>query len=131
MRGLFNGAKKMFIHINGEREITDAVNFCISEGITMVIVHGKEADKVAPLLVEHKIPVILDRTHRLPNTEDEDYDLPFCLENYLEGVKVGICTNIRITHKVIGQTNQQWEDNRQKFVIARSVKLISENRSEV
>jgi glycosyltransferase involved in cell wall biosynthesis len=44
------------------------------------------------------------------------YDLPFCLENHLEGVKVGICTNIRITHKSIGQTNQQWEDNRQLFV---------------
>lgn len=44
------------------------------------------------------------------------YDLPFCLENYLEGVKVGVCTNIRITHKSIGQTNQQWEDNRLLFV---------------
>ena len=92
MRGLFNGSKKMFIHINGEREITDAVNFCISEGITMVIVHGKEADKVAPLLVEHKIPVVLDRTHRLPDTEDEDYDLPFRMAKILtdKGIMVGM-----------------------------------------
>ena len=44
------------------------------------------------------------------------YDLPFCVENYLEGVKIGVFTNIRITHKSIGQTNQQWEDNRQIFV---------------
>lgn len=44
------------------------------------------------------------------------YDLPFCLENYLNGVKVGVCTNIRITHKSIGETNQQWEDNRTLFV---------------
>ena len=43
------------------------------------------------------------------------YDLPFCLENHLKGVKVGLCTNIRITHKSIGQTNQQWEDNRRLF----------------
>jgi hypothetical protein len=43
------------------------------------------------------------------------YDIPFCVENYLEGVKIGVCTNIRITHKSIGQTNQQWEDNRILF----------------
>jgi glycosyltransferase involved in cell wall biosynthesis len=43
------------------------------------------------------------------------YDLPFCVENYLEGVKIGVFTNVRITHKSIGQTNQQWEDNRILF----------------
>jgi len=44
------------------------------------------------------------------------YDLPFCVENHLEGVKIGVFTNVRITHKSIGQTNQQWEDNRQIFI---------------
>ena len=43
------------------------------------------------------------------------YDIPFCFENYLSGVKVGVITNIRITHKSIGQTNEQWEKNRQLF----------------
>jgi glycosyltransferase involved in cell wall biosynthesis len=43
------------------------------------------------------------------------YDIPFCFENYLEGVKVGVITNIRITHKSIGQTNEQWEENRKLF----------------
>lgn len=43
------------------------------------------------------------------------YDIPFCLENYLEGVKIGVITNIRITHKSIGQTNEQWESNRKIF----------------
>jgi glycosyltransferase involved in cell wall biosynthesis len=43
------------------------------------------------------------------------YDIPFCFENHLEGVKVGVITNIRITHKSIGQTNEQWEDNRKLF----------------
>lgn len=44
------------------------------------------------------------------------YDIAFCFKNHLEGVKVGVITNIRITHKSIGQTNQQWEDNREFFV---------------
>ena len=43
------------------------------------------------------------------------YDIPFCFDNYLEGVKVGVITNIRITHKSIGQTNEQWEENKKLF----------------
>jgi hypothetical protein len=43
------------------------------------------------------------------------YDIPFCFENHIEGVKVGVITNIRITHKSIGQTNEQWEKNRKLF----------------
>jgi hypothetical protein len=43
------------------------------------------------------------------------YDVTFCFENYLEGVKVGVSTVIRINHKSIGMTNEQWEENRTKF----------------
>jgi hypothetical protein len=43
------------------------------------------------------------------------YDIPFCFENHLQGVKVGVITNIRVTHKSIGQTNEQWEQNRKLF----------------
>ena len=43
------------------------------------------------------------------------YDVSFCFDNHLEGVKVGVITNIRITHKSIGQTNEQWEENRKVF----------------
>lgn len=50
------------------------------------------------------------------------YDIPFCFENHLEGVKVGVITNIRITHKSIGQTNEQWEENKNLFA-----KKYSEN----
>jgi len=59
---------------------------------------------------------------RIKHTFDEEfkgfhfYDIAFCFKNHLEGVKVGVITNIRITHKSIGQTNQQWEDNREFFV---------------
>lgn len=43
------------------------------------------------------------------------YDLPFCFKNHLSGVKVGVITNIRLTHKSIGMTNEQWEKNRVQF----------------
>lgn len=44
------------------------------------------------------------------------YDLAFCIENYLDGCNIGVITDIRLTHKSIGQTNDQWEQNRIQFV---------------
>ena len=43
------------------------------------------------------------------------YDVTFCFKNFLEGVKVGVISNIRITHKSIGMVNQQWDENRKVF----------------
>lgn len=43
------------------------------------------------------------------------YDIPFCFENFFSGVKLGVVYNIRITHKSVGMTNEQWETNRKKF----------------
>ena len=43
------------------------------------------------------------------------YDLGFCLPNFIDGVKIGVMFDVRVTHLSIGQTNQQWEDNRIEF----------------
>jgi hypothetical protein len=43
------------------------------------------------------------------------YDVTFAFENYLEGVKVGVTTSIRINHQSIGMTNESWEKNRVNF----------------
>lgn len=43
------------------------------------------------------------------------YEVPFCLNNHLQGVKIGVTTKFDIVHKSIGQTNQQWEDNKIQF----------------
>ena len=43
------------------------------------------------------------------------YDIGFCFKNQIEGVKIGVISNIRITHKSIGQTNKQWEENKNLF----------------
>jgi len=44
------------------------------------------------------------------------YDLSFCIPNYLDGCNIGVTTSIRVLHKSVGQTNQEWENNRLKFV---------------
>lgn len=43
------------------------------------------------------------------------YDIPFCIHNYLDGVKIGVTTKFDVTHKSIGQTNEQWEANKILF----------------
>jgi glycosyltransferase involved in cell wall biosynthesis len=43
------------------------------------------------------------------------YDVTFCFENHLKGVKVGVSTIVRVNHQSIGMTNQSWEDNRIAF----------------
>lgn len=43
------------------------------------------------------------------------YDLHFCFKNFVDGVKVGVIFNVRLTHKSVGKTNEQWEENRQIF----------------
>jgi len=59
---------------------------------------------------------------RIKNTFDENilgfhfYEIDFGFSNYLKGVKIGVMYNIRVTHKSIGQTNEQWDVNRQQFV---------------
>lgn len=44
------------------------------------------------------------------------YDLSFSFSNHLEGVKVGVTYDVRVTHLSIGETNDQWEENRIFFV---------------
>lgn len=43
------------------------------------------------------------------------YDITFSFENFLQGVKVGVTTAIRINHNSIGMTNESWEKNRKEF----------------
>ena len=45
------------------------------------------------------------------------YDIPFCVENFLEGVKIGLTTKFGVTHKSIGITNKQWEKNKLLFEV--------------
>lgn len=43
------------------------------------------------------------------------YDISFCTDNLLEGVKIGLTTKINLTHKSIGIPNKQWEKNKLFF----------------
>ena len=44
------------------------------------------------------------------------YDVSFCVDNFLKGVKIGVVSNIPVTHLSVGRTDADWEHNRIKFV---------------
>ena len=64
---------------------------------------------------------IMVHKKRIKHTFNEEfkgfhfYDLPFCVDNHLDGIKVGVTTKIMVTHKSIGMTNKQWEKNKLFF----------------
>jgi imidazolonepropionase-like amidohydrolase len=93
MQGVFNGSKKLFIHVDDEKGITDAIAFSQDHGVkNIVVVGGYEAYKVTDLLKKHNVPVLAQRTHKTPEREDDDYDFPYKLAKLLvdAGVLVGL-----------------------------------------
>ena len=78
MKGLQSGEKTLFVNANGEKEIIDAIAFKKKNNINnMTIVDGYYAFKVASLLKENNVAVLLKRVHDLPLLEDEDVNLPY------------------------------------------------------
>ena len=65
------------------------------------------------------------------------YDVSFSFENFLENVKIGVMYDVRITHKSIGQTNEEWENNREKISfkykdsLPKKIKLSDDDRISV
>ena len=95
MKSVFNKTKKVFIHLNDEKQIIDAINFAVERKINLVLVGAYDAHKTIPLLKKHNIPVILKRVHSTPDNDDDDYDLPYRLANILTtaGILVGLDTS--------------------------------------
>lgn len=92
MRGIFDGSKTLFIHTDFVREIIQAVTFARDYEVKKtVIVGGYDSWRVADMLKENNIAVILRRVHELPVREDEDTDLPFKIPALLQKAGVLFC----------------------------------------
>ncbi len=92
MRGLFSGKQALYVHADGAREIQEAVLFAREMGVQRtVIVGGYDAWRVAPLLRDKQVPVILQRLHSLPQREDEEVDLPYRLPALLKERGIRFC----------------------------------------
>lgn len=69
------GDRPWLVRASAERDIREAVAFFVdTHKQKMVLVGALEAWKVAPLLAEKKVPVILGPTQALPRSDDDPYD---------------------------------------------------------
>lgn len=82
---------------------------------------SKPINNIQPVVAVDGVFIAIN-PEKVNNNFDEDfgkyhfYELPLCLNAYTLGVNIGVTTNIRILHKSVGQTNNEWEENRIKFV---------------
>lgn len=93
MKGVFNGEKTVFVHVDAEKDILDVLHFKTEMQLeNVVIVGGKYAHQVTDELVKHEVPVLVGRVHATPEADDDDYDLPYKLPRLLHeaGVLVGL-----------------------------------------
>ena len=81
---------------------------------------GNFSDKIIETLLVDGLFLAIHKD-RIWNTFDETvegfhfYEVDFCFRNHLSGTKIGVLFNIKVTHKSVGRTNDQWEANRLLF----------------
>lgn len=77
MKHLFDGSQRLFISAAGEKDIIAAVKFAKKHNITPVIVGGDDAHLITGFLKENNITVIVSEPHALPNSDDDDVNMPY------------------------------------------------------
>jgi hypothetical protein len=81
---------------------------------------GDYSEKLKEVVVVDGLFMMIHR-ERIKHTFNEQfegfhfYDLPICIENHLDNVKVGVTTKIMVTHKSVGMVNKKWEKNKLLF----------------
>lgn len=80
--------------VDEARDIRNVVAFAEEQGIRLIIAGAAEGYKVAELLAEKGIPVILGPTQSMPSSPDAPYDEPYANPGKLHaaGVKIAFAT---------------------------------------
>ena len=106
MKGLFNGKKNLYIHTNSANDMRDAIDFAEKYHIKkIIIVGGEDALSIAPILTKKNIPVILNRVHRLPKSEDSAVDEPFKQAKKLHDAGILFCLSYEGDMEAMGARN--------------------------
>jgi len=82
------GTQKVYLHMDGPREIMQSVQLVKEMGGKPVIVGGQDAHLVAAFLKRENVPVILSSTQDLPNSQDDDIDGPYAKPSLLAAAGV-------------------------------------------
>jgi imidazolonepropionase-like amidohydrolase len=74
---VLDGRQALFVSASTERAIRDAVAWADKQKVRIVVQTGADAQRVASLLKQHDIPVILSSVFSLPPREDEFHAYPY------------------------------------------------------
>ncbi len=134
LKGLFDKTQKLYMHVNGEREITDAVHFAKKHGVDLVIVGADEAHKVTDILVKNKIPVVIKRAHLIPGNNDDNYDKSY--KTALHLVEKGITVTIGLEEGHVRMNDRNLPFNAGTYAAhgldkEEAVKLITLNAAKI
>ena len=106
MKGLFDGTKNLYIHTNSSRDMRDAIDFSEKYHVkNIIIVGGEDALAISALLVKKNIPIILNRVHRLPKSQDSPIDEPFKQAKKLNDAGVLFCLSYAGDMEAMGARN--------------------------
>jgi len=88
----FNNTKRVYFHADELQQLLDIVDFSIHFKLPFaVIVGGYDSHLLGDKLKDSKIPVMLVRTHSLPENEEDAVDLPYRLPFLLQKAGVQFC----------------------------------------
>lgn len=92
-----------------------------NEGKKWTSTYSKDlGNKIEEVVLVDGLFIAIDKTkiiHKFDETITgfHFYDLGLCVPNFIDGVNIGVIFDVRVTHLSIGQTNNQWEENRKLF----------------
>ncbi len=106
MKGVFTGTKQLFIHVRTVKGIKSAVLFAKKLNLNnYVLVGADDAWRVADFLAENRVPVILNRLHRLPIRKNEDVDIAYKSAKILYDAGVLFCLDYEGDMERMGSRN--------------------------
>ena len=101
MNSFLKDSANLYIHVDGEKEILDAIKFKKDMGLDDVVLVGAyRGYKVADAIAKANIPVIMARIHELPEDEDDDYDISYKMAKILDDAGVLVC---------LGNSGEFWQ----------------------
>ncbi len=106
MKGLFSGSKTLYIHADYAKDMRKAIKMTSELHIKKVVIVGAEdALKIVDLLKEKNISLILNRVHRLPDSQDSPIDEPFTQAKKLKEAGILFCLSYEGDMEAMGARN--------------------------
>lgn len=77
VKGLFDKTQKLYVHANTTKQMLVALDLAKEFAFDLVIVGGSDSWRIADLLKQNNVSVILNTVHGLPTLDDDDVDQPY------------------------------------------------------